>query len=83
MNLLKGAARYVQVRRFERRYSCRVYPGGNGLTVERARFLELRVKDAVEAAQGTDAPTLDTTSTGAIAVHQVAQLRRWMPSGDR
>jgi acetyltransferase-like isoleucine patch superfamily enzyme len=28
MNLLKGLARYVKVRRFERKYACRVYPGG-------------------------------------------------------
>lgn len=27
MNLLKGLVRYMRVRRFERRYSCRVYPG--------------------------------------------------------
>ena len=28
MNLVKGMARFWTVRRFERRYSCRVYPGG-------------------------------------------------------
>lgn len=28
MNLVKSAAKYVQLRRFERRYSCRIHPGG-------------------------------------------------------
>ena len=36
-----------------------------------------------EAARGSDVLSLDTTSAGAMAVRQVAQLRRWMPSGDR
>jgi glycosyltransferase involved in cell wall biosynthesis len=36
-----------------------------------------------EASHGSDAITLDATSASAIAVRQVAQLRRWMPSGDR
>jgi glycosyltransferase involved in cell wall biosynthesis len=36
-----------------------------------------------EAARGSDVLTLDTTSVRAIAFRQVAQLRRWMPSGDR
>lgn len=36
-----------------------------------------------EAARGSDALTLDATSARAVAVRQVAQLRRWMPSGDR
>jgi glycosyltransferase involved in cell wall biosynthesis len=36
-----------------------------------------------EAARGSDVLTLDVTSAPAIVVRQVAQLRRWMPSGDR
>jgi glycosyltransferase involved in cell wall biosynthesis len=35
-----------------------------------------------EAAHGGDAFPLDASSPRAIAVRQVAQLRRWMPSGD-
>jgi glycosyltransferase involved in cell wall biosynthesis len=34
-----------------------------------------------EAARGSDAIALDVPSPGMIAVRQVAQLRRWMPSG--
>jgi len=36
-----------------------------------------------EASNGSDLLTLDATSARAIAVRQIAQLRRWMPSGDR
>ncbi|MDQ6795889.1 MAG: glycosyltransferase [Chloroflexota bacterium] len=35
-----------------------------------------------EAARGGDALALNSSSPRAIAVRQVAQLRRWMPSGD-
>jgi len=35
-----------------------------------------------EAARGADGLPLDVPSVGTIAVRQVAQLRRWMPSGD-
>ncbi len=37
----------------------------------------------VEAARGSDAVSLRMPSLGVIAVRQLAQLRRWMPSGDR
>lgn len=36
----------------------------------------------VEAARGSDAFPLIAASVGAIAVRQVTQFRRWMPSGD-
>lgn len=36
-----------------------------------------------KAARGSDVLTLDHSSARAIAVRQLAQLRRWMPSGDR
>jgi len=36
-----------------------------------------------EAARGGDVLALDASTAPAIAVRQVAQLRRWMPSGDR
>ena len=35
-----------------------------------------------EAARGSDVLALDRSSAGAIALRQVAQLRRWMPPGD-
>lgn len=35
MNLVKAIARYLTVRRFERRYSCRVHPGGEILATNR------------------------------------------------
>jgi glycosyltransferase involved in cell wall biosynthesis len=35
-----------------------------------------------EAARGSDLLDLDRSSVGEIAMRQVAQLRRWMPSGD-
>jgi glycosyltransferase involved in cell wall biosynthesis len=35
-----------------------------------------------EAARGSDGLALDVPSVGTIAVRQVAQLRRWMPSGE-
>jgi glycosyltransferase involved in cell wall biosynthesis len=34
------------------------------------------------SARGSDILDLDTTSARAVAVRQVAQLRRWMPAGD-
>ena len=36
----------------------------------------------VEAARGSDAVSLRMPSVGVVAVRQVAQLRKWMPSGD-
>lgn len=36
----------------------------------------------VDAAQGSDAVSLGMPSLGVLAVRQVAQLRRWMPTGD-
>jgi glycosyltransferase involved in cell wall biosynthesis len=36
-----------------------------------------------EAARGSDALALDPSSARAIAVRQVARLRRWMPAGER
>jgi glycosyltransferase involved in cell wall biosynthesis len=36
-----------------------------------------------EASRGGDALNLDVSSTRDIAVRQIAQLRRWMPSGDQ
>ena len=36
----------------------------------------------IEAARGSDTVRLKTGSTSEIAFRQVAQLRRWMPSGD-
>jgi glycosyltransferase involved in cell wall biosynthesis len=36
-----------------------------------------------EAARGSDGIDLDVPSIGSIAIRQVAQLRSWMPSGDR
>ena len=35
-----------------------------------------------EAARGSDGLAIDVPSVGTIAFRQVAQLRRWMPSGD-
>jgi acetyltransferase-like isoleucine patch superfamily enzyme len=35
MNIIKGAVRYLQARRFERRYSCRIHPGGRVLAANR------------------------------------------------
>jgi glycosyltransferase involved in cell wall biosynthesis len=36
-----------------------------------------------EAARGSDAVSLTSSSAGAMAFRQIGQLRRWMPSGDR
>lgn len=41
------------------------------------------ISKIVEAARGSDVVPLRIPSIGVIAVRQVAQLRRWMPSGDR
>lgn len=47
MNPIRAAAAYVQLRRFERRYSCRVHPGGEVLAKNR------HVSDSISVGAGT------------------------------
>lgn len=46
-------------------------------------FRVIGLSKVVQAAKGGDALPLEASSVGSIALRQLAQLRRWMPSGDR
>ena len=62
------------------------FPGwASNRVLHRTAKVAIRVaglSKVVEAARGSDVLTLAASSVGTIAVRQVAQFRRWMPSGD-
>lgn len=63
----------------------RVAPVAANPLLQRAVKVAMRfagLSKITQAARGSDVLRLPTSSLGAIALRQVAQLRRWMPPGD-